>query len=47
MAYSTPLIAFLVVIMVVIGWASGVEPWMIGAAAVIALTMYFVERKKT
>ncbi len=47
MRYNTPIIAFMAVMMFIIGYLAGVEPWMLGAAAVVALIMYFVERRKT
>ncbi|MFN0071455.1 MAG: hypothetical protein ACKVVP_08215 [Chloroflexota bacterium] len=46
MRYNTPIIVFMAVMMLIIGFLAGVEPWMLGAATVVALVMYFVERRK-
>lgn len=46
MRYNTPIIVFMAVMMLIIGYLAGVEPWMLGAASVLALIMYFVERRK-
>ena len=46
MRYNTPIIVFMAVMMLIIGFLAGVEPWMLGAASILALVMYFVERRK-
>jgi hypothetical protein len=46
MTYTTPIIVTMFIVMAIIGWLAGVEPWMIAAGAVIAIVMYFVERRK-
>jgi hypothetical protein len=45
--YNTPIIVFMAVMIFIIGYLVGVEPWMLAAAAVVAVIMYFVERRKT
>ena len=45
MGYSTPLIIAFGALMVLIAFLAGVEPWMLGVGAVIALVMFLVERR--
>lgn len=46
MTYSTPMLVVLGALMIVIAVLVGIEPWMVGLAAVIAFVMYLVERRK-
>ena len=46
MSVSTPLLTAMFALMVVIAWLAGVEPWMIGIGAVLALIGYLLERRR-
>lgn len=46
MAYSTPLLLAMGALMIVIAALAGIEPWMLGIGALIALVMFFVERRR-
>jgi hypothetical protein len=42
---STPLLAAMFGLMIAIAWLAGVEPWMIGIGAVLAVVGYLLERR--
>ena len=44
--YSTPMIAVMFVAMIAIAWLAGVEWWMIGLGAAVALIGYLLERRR-
>ena len=46
MTYSTPLLLAMGGLMVTIAFLAGVEPWMLGLGAAIALVMFLVERRR-
>ena len=46
MPYSTPLLLAMGGLMIVIAFLAGVEPWMLGLGAAIALVMFLVERRR-
>ncbi len=46
MTYSTPLLLAMGGLMVAIAFLAGVEPWMLGLGAAIALVMFLVERRR-
>ncbi len=43
---STPLLAAMFGLMIVIAWLAGLEPWMIGVGAVLAVVGYLLERRR-
>jgi hypothetical protein len=43
---STPLLAAMFGLMIVIAWLAGLEPWMIGVGAVLAIVSYLLERRR-
>jgi hypothetical protein len=43
---STPILAIMWASMIIIAWLAGVEWWMIGIGAVVALLGYFLERRR-
>ena len=43
---STPLLAAMFGLMIVIAWLAGLEPWMIGIGAVLAVVGYLLERRR-
>ena len=43
---STPLLTAMFGLMIVIAWLAGVEPWMIGIGAVLAVIGYLLERRR-
>jgi 4-hydroxybenzoate polyprenyltransferase len=44
--YSTPMMTVMFVAMIAIAWLAGVEWWMIGIGAVVAVVGYFLERRR-
>ncbi len=43
---STPLLTAMFALMIAIAWLAGLEPWMIGIGAVLALVGYVLERRR-
>ena len=43
---STPLLTAMFALMIVIAWLAGVEPWMIGIGAILAVVGYLLERRR-
>ena len=43
---SSPLLTAMFALMIVIAWLAGVEPWMIGIGAVLAVIGYLLERRR-
>ena len=46
MSYSTPLVLAMGGLMIAIAFLAGVEAWMLGLGAAIALVMVLVERRR-
>jgi hypothetical protein len=44
MTYSTPVIVATGVLLIVIAWLAGIEPWLLAVGAAVALVMFLVER---
>ncbi len=43
---STPLLTVMFALMIVIAWLAGLEPWMIGIGAILAVVGYLLERRR-
>lgn len=45
MTYSTPVIVATAVLLILIAWLAGIEPWLLAVGAAVALVMFLVERR--